>query len=412
VLRYASETHIPVVPRGAGFSVTGYGVRAAEAPIVVDSRRLSRVLDIDDVNMTITAEVGIRNGDLQQAAAEHGFRVQTVAVPLWQTTLGGSLSGVLGGGVPAESPLVGGNTDAVLGLTVVLADGRVVQTNAGGSNVHRHTSVVTGAGGPNLTSMFLGDGGVLGYKVEATLKLIPDLPLQSGSAWRFPSLAAAWSATCELMTIPSPVVSSLGTSDVDGWVMLACAEDSDVVRLRSRESQIARVASQWGGRPGDPDLGVEAEAMARGDARWSERFLSLRRGIIAFVAGRSDFLETFEAARSLLRERIQRADLAGRVQISSHFSPYTRHAAYASLSVVMDSEDPDLSNAVPPIMRECYELLISRGAHSEFHQGESSQLSAQAWSPDYRWLVDAVRSALDPAGILSPRLWAPRGSGD
>jgi FAD/FMN-containing dehydrogenase len=380
--------------------------------MVVTTGRLSRVLEIDDVNMTISAQAGILNGDLQKAAAERGFRVQTVAVPLWQTTLGGSLSGVLGAGVPAESPVVGGNIDSVLGLTVVLADGRIVRTNAGGSNVHRQSSVVAGAGGPNVTGMFLGDGGVLGVKVEATMRLVPDLPLQAGSGWLFPSLASTWSAMCELMMIPGLPVSSLGASDHDGWVMLACAEDSDVVRLRSSESQIARVVSQWGARPGPPELGLDAEAMARGDARWSQRFLSMRRGIVAFVAARSDFLETFEAVRSLLGERIQTADLAGRVRISSHLSPYTRHAAYASLSLVIDTDDQLVSEALPEVMRECYEVVIARGAHSEFHQGESSQLSARAWSPEYRWLVDSLRSVLDPAGILSPGVWGPRGSED
>src|SRR5690606_29597997 len=137
VVRLAHEHGWPVVPYGGGFSHAGFTMTPPRTSVVVDMRRLNRVLEVDEENMTVTAEAGILMSDLEAAVQAKGFQVHTVSVPVRWTTLGGVLSGVVGGGLPADGAAVGDGVRFLLGLTVVLADGSVVSTNAGGSNVHR-----------------------------------------------------------------------------------------------------------------------------------------------------------------------------------------------------------------------------------------------------------------------------------
>ena len=101
VLKVANCTATPVTARGGGFSLTGF-LQSGDS-IVVDLKRLNQVLDIDEVNLTVTAQCGIIMKALHDACAERGYYVHTVGIPIAYTTLGGVLSGVQGGGYPVPT---------------------------------------------------------------------------------------------------------------------------------------------------------------------------------------------------------------------------------------------------------------------------------------------------------------------
>ena len=107
VLELANRTGTPVMARGGGFSLTGYAYTGPGLDIILDSRRMNAVLEIDEVNMTATAEGGIIMKDLHTQVANRGFHVHTVGIPIAYTTLGGVLSGVQGGGYPVTMAVSG-----------------------------------------------------------------------------------------------------------------------------------------------------------------------------------------------------------------------------------------------------------------------------------------------------------------
>ncbi len=112
VLALASAAGLPVVARGAGYSLSGLpGI--GQATVVIDVSRMDRVLAIDHEAMTVTAQAGILCSDLERACLAEGLIAPTVAVPVSRTTIGGVLSGVMGGGIPKDSPVVGRTTWAV-----------------------------------------------------------------------------------------------------------------------------------------------------------------------------------------------------------------------------------------------------------------------------------------------------------
>ncbi|MHC5559453.1 FAD-binding oxidoreductase [Kocuria sp. U4B] len=159
-LRLAHEHRIPVVPRGAGTGLAA-GAAARAGEIVLDVKRMNRILGIDPVEQTAVVEPGVLNADLNAAAAEHGLFYAPDPASTAICSIGGNIATNAGGMRCAK---YGVTREAVLGLKVVLADGRVLATGT------RTLKAVTGY---DLNALFIGSEGTLGVVVEATLRLRP-----------------------------------------------------------------------------------------------------------------------------------------------------------------------------------------------------------------------------------------------
>ncbi|MBO9512656.1 MAG: FAD-binding oxidoreductase [Variovorax sp.] len=192
-VRTATQQGIAVVPRGGGMSYTkGYLPSRAES-IVVDARKLNRILEVNTADLYITAEAGCTWASVNEALAGTGLRT-----PYW-----GPLSGInatVGGALSQNSAFFGSAmngtvADSVLGVSVVLADGSVVTTGSGG---RPGVKPFTREGGPDLTGLFLGDNGAMGIKVAATIKLIPVPQAVDFLSFGFPSIQAMGAAQAEM----------------------------------------------------------------------------------------------------------------------------------------------------------------------------------------------------------------------
>ena len=123
IVRWAAAQGLSVVPRGAGSSVTGAAI-PADGALVLDLRRLDRILKLDEVNGQVTVEAGVLGGDLEARLAESGWTTWFSPQSLHRSTVGGW---VATGASGQFSSRFGGIEDIVAALTVVLADGRVVR---------------------------------------------------------------------------------------------------------------------------------------------------------------------------------------------------------------------------------------------------------------------------------------------
>ncbi|GAB4100661.1 FAD-binding oxidoreductase [Sinomonas halotolerans] len=159
-LRLAHEHRIPVVPRGAGTGLAG-GASAHAGEVVVDVSRMNRILSIDPVEMIAVVEPGVLNAEVNAAAAEHGLFYAPDPASTAICSIGGNIATNAGGMWCAK---YGVTRESVLGLRVVLPDGRIVSTG-------RRT--IKGVTGYDLNALFIGSEGTLGIVVEATLRLRP-----------------------------------------------------------------------------------------------------------------------------------------------------------------------------------------------------------------------------------------------
>ncbi len=178
-----------VIPRGGGFSYTGGYTPTREHTVIVDLRDLDRIVEINTDDMYVTVECGVTWKKLYEALKAKGFRTPYFG-PMsgYSSTIGGALSQ---GSFFLGSTEYGTTAESTLGLEIILADGALLKT--GSAATSRLGSPFFRTYGPDLTGPFLGDTGALGFKVRATLKLIPFPKHQAFGTFPFeamePSLA-------------------------------------------------------------------------------------------------------------------------------------------------------------------------------------------------------------------------------
>ncbi|GGU66720.1 FAD-binding oxidoreductase [Streptomyces lavendofoliae] len=186
VMRTATALRVPVVPQGARTGLSG-AANASDGAIVLSLVRMDRILEISPVDRIAVVEPGVVNAVLSRAVGEHGLYYPPDPSSWEMCTIGGNI-GTASGGLCCVK--YGVTAEYVLGLDVVLADGRLLSTG-------RRTA--KGVAGYDLTRLFVGSEGTLGIVVRAVLALRPQPPRQLVLAAEFPSAASACEAVCAVM---------------------------------------------------------------------------------------------------------------------------------------------------------------------------------------------------------------------
>jgi FAD/FMN-containing dehydrogenase len=171
VMKLCADTGTPLVPQGGNTGMCGASVpNAGGGEIVLTLARMNKIIDVDPLNNTLTTEAGCVLANIQQAAADAGRLFPLSLGAEGSCQIGGNLSTNAGG----VNVLRYGNTrDLVLGLEVVLPDGRIWNGLRG---LRKDNT------GYDLKHLFIGAEGTLGIITAATLKLFPR-PAANATAW-------------------------------------------------------------------------------------------------------------------------------------------------------------------------------------------------------------------------------------
>jgi FAD/FMN-containing dehydrogenase len=171
VVRICRAAHTPIVTQGGNTGMSGGATPdASGAQVIVSTTRMNRVLAVDQVNNTLTVEAGVILAQAQQAAREAGRFFPLSLGAEGSCTVGGNLATNAGGIAVLR---YGNMRDLVLGLEVVLPDGRVWNGMRG---LRKDNT------GYDLRGLFVGSEGTLGIITGAVLKLFPQ-PLARATAW-------------------------------------------------------------------------------------------------------------------------------------------------------------------------------------------------------------------------------------
>src|SRR6202046_456670 len=160
ICKLATEHKIALVPQGGNTGLVG-GQTPHHGEVVVSTRRLDKIRDIDPASNTMTCESGVVLQVAQQKAAEVDRLFPLSLGAEGSCTIGGNLSTNAGG---TAALAFGVAREMALGLEVVLADGRILN---GLSKLKKDNT------GYDLRNLFIGAEGTLGIITAATLKLFP-----------------------------------------------------------------------------------------------------------------------------------------------------------------------------------------------------------------------------------------------
>jgi glycolate oxidase len=186
ILAMANKHCFAVIPRGAGTGMAGAAV-PFRGGLVLDLCRMNKILDIKIVDRLAVVQPGVVYADLQKALESHGFFFPPDPASGSVCTIGGNVATNAGGMKGAK---YGVTKDYVLGLEVVLPDGRIMKT---GSKCMKSVS------GYDLTRLFVGSEGTLGVVMEIILKINPKPLAVKTSLAYFASLKEAGQAVTAIM---------------------------------------------------------------------------------------------------------------------------------------------------------------------------------------------------------------------
>ena len=399
-LRWANEHGVPVVPRGAGTGLAG-GATAVDGCLVLSLARMSRILDISGPDQLVVVQPGVITADVDRAAAEVGLMYPPDPSSFESCTIGGNLATNAGG---LRCVKYGVTRDSVLGLEVVLADGRVVSTGG---------RTVKGVAGYDLTRLFVGSEGTLGVITEATLRLRPRPPVPPVTVVAsFPSLRAAGQAVSDVVAaglVPSllELLDRTTLRAIESWKSMGLDADTQAMLVAQADgvgAQDCATALFGVFEAAGADFVAESS-----DAAEAAQLLQVRR--LAYPAterlGRC-LVEDVGVPRSRLPEMIERIERAGAehdvlVATVAHAGDGNLHPTFVfDPADAAEGEVPErVWAAADDVFRAALELGGTLTGEHGVGALKRRWLGLELGS-DVMDLHRDIKAALDPKGILNP----------
>ncbi|MGW5196296.1 FAD-binding oxidoreductase [Streptomyces spiralis] len=397
VMRIATELRVPVVPQGARSGLSG-AANASDGCIIMSLTKMDRILEINPVDRIAVVEPGVVNAALSRAVNEHGLYYPPDPSSWEMCTIGGNI-GTGSGGLCCVK--YGVTAEYVLGLDVVLADGRLMSTG-------RRTA--KGVAGYDLTRLFVGSEGSLGIVVRAVLALKPQPPQQLVLAAEFSSAAAACDAVCRIMTgghVPSllELMDRTTVKAVNDLAHMGLPETTEALLLAAFDTpdpaaDLAAVGALC-------EAAGATQVVPAGDAAESEMLLQARRlSLTALEAVKgTTMIDDVCVPRSRLGEMLEGIERIAEkyrltIGVCAHAGDGNTHP-----TVCFDAQDPDESRRARESFDEIMALGLRLGGTITGEHGVGvlkKEWLAREIGPVGVEMQRGIKQVFDPLGILNP----------
>ena len=406
LLAFANRHGIPVTPRGAGVGYVG-GCVPVQGGIVLSVARMNRIKEIHFADAVAVVQPGVITGVLQAAVRERGLFYPPDPASLKECSIGGNIATNAGG---PRCLKYGVTRNYILGLEVVLPTGEILRT---GSRTHKNKT------GFDLIGMFVGSEGLLGIVTEATLRLLPHPPARATLSASFRTFRQAANAVQKIFAagfLPSAM------EIADAFTLEAAGEHLGHL-LAPRGS--AHLLVDLDGQPASVASEVKSLAALLGDLKAigaktavgeaaCEKLWDLRRAFSQSLkaTGLTKLNEDLVVPRGRL------TDLAAFAETLRKKYGYPiacfGHAGDGNIHVNIMAADyhtnPAVEKKVGAALDELFAQVLAWGGVITGEHGIG--LAKQRWWPQATSAVSrqvhvALKTALDPKGILNPGKFVP-----
>ena len=397
VVKLASSHKVPVVPYGGGTGVMGAAL-PVRGGIVMDLKGLNRVLEVSPVDRTALVEGGIVLEDLATALESQGLMLghDPWSVPI--ATVAGAIST---NGVGYRAASYGPMGEQVLGLEVVLPDGRVLNTRS----VPKYSS------GPNLNHLFIGSEGSLGIITKATLRVFRLPERRSFATFGFDSFDRGFSAVGELFGLGLiPTLVDLTEEDEpggEGGVRLYMMYEGYREGVSAQKRRSAQVCRGLGGT----DLGPRETAhywkvrYSSGESYRREMLNQPRSVRWRRPGGSFEYLHLALPASRVLDYRRSCEEVLRRHGISvREYAIWTQPELFSMLLVPSRETADTSSDGLAQTVDEVLTLAQDMGGSMEYCHGVGVKLAhllPREMGVGYA-VAKAIKGVLDPHDIMNP----------
>jgi glycolate oxidase subunit GlcD len=399
VLKILAAAGIPHVPRGAGTGLSG-GAVAVEGAAVVSLARMRRILSLDPANRRARVQPGVVNVALSAAAAPYGLYYAPDPSSQTVCTIGGNVAENAGG---PHCLKYGTTTNHIVGLTVVLSDGSVVELGrAAGEEA-----------GPDLVALFVGSEGTFGIATEIDVRLLP-------IAEAVETLLALFDDVDDASRAVSAIIGAgllpAALEMVDREAIAAVEASAFAAGLPLDIAGALVVEFDGAAAAVTADAARAVELLRAGGARDVQRatdeadrqrlWYARKKAFGAMGRLAPDVLvQDAVVPRSRLPETLRRIyDIAGRygLRMCNMF-----HAGDGNLhpTIVFDRRDADLVGRVERASAEMMQVCVDVGGTITGEHGvgaDKRNYMPMVLSDAEMETMAAVRSAFDPAGLANP----------
>lgn len=397
VAREAAALGVGLVPRGAGTGKAG-GCIPHSGGVVVDLSRMNRIVELRPQDQLAIVEPGVVTIELDRAAREHGYMYPPDPSSWESCTLGGNIATNAGG---PRAVKYGVTQRYVWGLEVVLAGGDVLRLGR---------ECLKGVAGYDLTSLFVGSEGTLGFITRATMHLVPAPPAVETAWLSFADVPAASRAAerifsrgfvprmCELLDATAiSMVRPMVKFPIDAAARACLLLEMDGSEKQALED--LERACELAVDAGALDALLAKNESERDGFRRARRMVSptLKQ---AYPLKLSDDVAV---PRSRMPELLERAgELA-----TTHGLPFAAygHLGDGNVHVNLLARSDDERARALPLRRVLLQLVLSLGGTITGEHGigiaKRDELSLEQ-SREVIELQRRLKLAFDPAGIMNP----------
>jgi glycolate oxidase len=402
ILKLASQEEIPVTPRGGGTNVSG-GSIPIRGGIVLGTTRMNRIIEINKTNLNATVEPGVVLQDFQTALAGEGLFFP----PDPQSFSGCTMGGVVAENSGGPSCLKYGVTKQyVLGLEVVLADGRIVKL--GGLTPKNRT-------GYELMMLFTGSEGTLGVIAKIVLRLLPAPRAEQTIVAVFGDVAEAGQTVTDIIAgsiLPSKVefVDNWTFEKFRGLLPDEILDSSEVILLIQVDGLPEAVAAETR-QVVDVCQGKARLVRVAGDKAEAERYWQARSAHFSDISSRTHTIinEDVSVPRDRIAEFIRLSQASARrhdvpISFAGHVGDGNFHPV-----VLTDSRDREHFARALKCIDEIIEIALSLGGVLSGEHGiglEKQRFLKKAMDPAAIEIMKQIKDVLDPHHILNPgKIW-------